>query len=36
MDRVLDSRGGGLDREFGVLRAALTDSLNPDDKCNAR
>jgi hypothetical protein len=34
MDRVLDSRSGGLDRELKVLKDALSDALTPQDKCN--
>jgi hypothetical protein len=36
MDRVLDERGGGLDREMGVLEAALAGHAAKNERCNAR
>jgi hypothetical protein len=36
MDQVMDDLEGGLDREMGILRAALAGSLTPEDRCNPR
>jgi hypothetical protein len=37
MDRVLDERGGGLQRELDILQALLRGELDPSrDRCDAR